>query len=132
MNKKTFIVVVDDDAEKINSLLSSLHKKKIEYYQLSALNPAMKFIEKESSRIDGIILDMGLPRFEKGTIDPYAGIELLEELKRLNINIPTLINSSTPIDKEKYPFVFWDSIILPARDTEIVLKEFLESIEKEQ
>lgn len=131
--KKTFIVLVEDNADKSANIISILKKEGVEYYQLAALNPALKFITSESKKIDGIILDLGLPRFENKRVDNlYAGIEVIEELKELGINIPVLINSSTlvDIDEKEYPFVFKERMFC-SYDVE-TLRNFLNSLSNEE
>ncbi len=110
MNKaKTFVVLVEDNAGKADNVTRILEREGIGYYQFAALNPALRFITKEFKKIDGIILDLGLPKFENERVDSlYAGIEIIKELKRVGIIIPVLINSSTlvDIDEKEFPFVF--------------------------
>lgn len=133
MKKKTLIVLVEDNTEKANSIITTLEREGVEYYQLSALNPALKFITKEFKKIDGIILDLGLPRFENGRVENiYSGLEIIEELKSLEINIPILINSSTliDIDEKEFPFVFTERMF-SLWDT-IALRNFLQSISEQE
>lgn len=130
---KTFVVLVEDNADKADNVTKILEKEGVEYHQLTALNPALRFITKESKKIDGIILDLGLPRFENERVENlYAGIDIVKELKRVGINIPVLINSTTlvDIDEEKYPFVFKERMLSPFNVE--TLRNFLNSLSNKE
>lgn len=130
---KTFIVLIEDNADKSNNIISILDKEGIEYYLITALNPALRFITNESKKIDGIILDLGLPRFENERVeDITAGLDVVEELKRVGITIPVLINSSTlvEIDEKEYPFVFKERMFC-SFDVE-TLRNFLNSLSNKE
>lgn len=134
MKLETFLVLVEDREYKAKNIIEVLEREGIEYIQFKAQNPSLKYISENSDDIDAIILDIGLPLFENSNnynID--AGKEILQELKRLNFNIPVLICSEQlfHIDEKEYPFVF-KTRMFHSYDVE-TLRKFLKSItEKEQ
>lgn len=128
MKTKTFVVLVEDDLTKVVNVKQFLDKKGIKHGWLSAVNPTLRFITENHERIDGIILDLGLPIFNDTVTNPLAGLRVVKELKRLGINIPVLINSSTSVENlnEEYPFVFKEQ--RKSLADEQILNDFLESL----
>lgn len=130
---KTFVVLVEDNEGKKDNLIPILEKEGIEYIVFSSINPTLKFVVEPSNKIDGIILDMGLPVFDDGrNYKVYGGIEILEELKRKEINIPVLINSEQliDIDSKEFPFVFKERMFR-SFDVE-TLRNFLMSLSNKE
>jgi len=87
-------------------------------------------------KIDGIVLDMGLPHDEeKDVLNTNEGESILRELKRIKCEIPVLIFSDTPVNTSCYAHIFdqmkdW-YIMQEAEKFEHFLEE-LQKREKEQ
>lgn len=98
------ILVVDDLAEfKVSSALNYLKnygiKFKCEYEE--TVNEANCHIKNHSDSIHLIILDLGLPLIQGGDYTPLNGLYVLQFMKKYNIKIPVIINSSTAIPNEQ-------------------------------
>lgn len=102
------IFVVEDDAYKREEITEYLDKNDIEYEVCEYVNPALRYIVANKEKICGIILDLGLQRApDINALNPYGGLDIVNELKRKKIDIPILINSSTEVDMiEAYPSVY--------------------------
>ncbi len=74
---------------------------------------AQVYLKNNKADIDILILDLGLPWSKGGfTTDLFSGLTILDELKRQEINLPTIINSDTEIPKEKMePYESYFTII---------------------
>lgn len=103
-------LVVEDSGMKRNFINSFFKEKNAELHFVGSVNPGILYAIQNKDELSGIILDLGLTTLDD-SID-YAdkrGLDLVVELKRKNINIPILINSTTAIDlnvvMEVYPFV---------------------------
>lgn len=88
------LLIVDDDNYKtvnIEKLIAS-YNNSIEVSIERALNPGLLRIRKD--RFDLIILDMSLPLFDKAessNFNPFGGIKFLREMRRKQIDTPTII-----------------------------------------
>ena len=92
------ILIVEDSVSKRKQLETFLKSKGIEFDVIEYIIPAIRYITSNVENINGIILDLSLKSME--TWDDYdsrKGIFIAHELKRRNIDIPILINSSTII-----------------------------------
>lgn len=102
------ILIVDDCLEtKCFGVVEECKRRNIEIVVEKALIPALQriFLD-EKTKIDGIILDMGIPVYENQMIEfPNEGEEILMELKRKKVEIPVLVFSETKPKKE-YEQVF--------------------------
>lgn len=102
------ILIVDDYPEtKCFGIIKECKKREIEIVIEKAISPALQRIFlSDDSKIDGIILDMGLPIYENGRIESQnAGERVLRELERKRMEIPVLVFSETNL-KKSYTSVF--------------------------
>lgn len=104
------LLIIEDDSFKRNQIIDFLKEKGVEYEIFEYLNPVLRYIsEDKGNNISGIILDLGLQMFKDSpeTYSLYSGLDLIYELKRLRLEIPVLINSTTDIGMlTDYPFVY--------------------------
>lgn len=113
------ILIVEDKPEvKLFYYEELLYSLKIEYNIVKSKEAAIKIIEKNclndenEDYIDGIILDLGFPEFENGkNYDEKMGLKLIEYLKKSEINIPVMINSTTKLKKNEvnYQYLYGQS-----------------------
>ena len=101
------ILVVEDDKFKRNTLKDILEKEDVELFFIKAINPALRYIHDNSSDIDGIILDLELPRFNSDAGINFihlGGLDIPIEMTRLRLDIPIMINSiiAFTVDYEVY------------------------------
>lgn len=103
------ILIVEDSVWKREQLVEFLEKEKIEFEVCEYVNNALRYILANRADIVGIILDLGLESMP-GAHDakPYRGLDVLREMKRLKLEIPVLINSTTELDmvSAEFPCVF--------------------------
>ena len=103
------IVIVEDTQFKRDQLIRFFNKENIQCESFEYVNYALRHIRKERGNISGIILDLGLetmPGANDATL--YRGLDVLKEMKRLKLDIPVLINSTTELEMVscEYPNVF--------------------------
>ena len=97
------ILFIEDMPEyKVVHLIDFLKYKKIDFtYEIcKSVNSALRYCVLNKDKIDLIILDLGLPRFDDSNIfSDYAGLDIINEIcyiKKIR-NIPIIINSETEI-----------------------------------
>lgn len=101
------ILFIEDMPEyKVVHLIDFLKYKKIDFtYEIcKSVNSALRYCVLNKDKIDLIILDLGLPRFDDSNTvsfvyDEYAGLDIINEIcyeKKIR-NIPIIINSETDI-----------------------------------
>lgn len=101
------ILFIEDMPEyKVVHLIDFLKYKKIDFtYEIcKSVNSALRYCMLNKDRVDLIILDLGLPRFDDSNTfnldyDEHAGFDIIEEIcyrKKIR-NIPIIINSETEI-----------------------------------
>ena len=103
------IAIVEDTQFKIEQLESFLIKERIPWKVFGYVNDALRFIRTEREKVSGIILDLGLETMSgAGDATPYRGLDVAKEMKRLKLDIPVLINSTTELEMatSEYPNVF--------------------------
>lgn len=88
------ILIVDDDNYKRNNIISLLQNMSEDFVikDEKALNPGLCKLSEEN--FDIVLLDMSLPMFdlsESKNFESFGGLTFLEEMKRTNTNIPTII-----------------------------------------
>ena len=125
------ILIVEDDQFKQEDVIRFLKNKGIEYVVSEYLNDSLMYIRKHKDDIQGIVLDLGLPRFESmEDYDLYMGLNLLKELKRLKLNIPVLINSTTFAGMlDEYPFVYGQRMCMESYE---MLEKFVTFLTKRE
>ena len=103
------ILIVEDSIWKREQLVEFLEKEKIEFEVSEYVNNALRYIRANKTDIAGIILDLGLESMPDAyDAKPYRGLDVLREMKRLKLDIPVLINSTTELQmiSSEYPCVF--------------------------
>ena len=101
------IVFVDDQPEyKIQEAIKYLKEKKLkfDYSIFKSSNSALRYIVEKLSKIDLIILDLGLPKIDDNNYlyDKYEGLFILKQILRKTTDIPIIINSTTVIRHKNY------------------------------
>lgn len=133
------IVFVDDQPEyKIQEAIKYLKEKNLnfDYSIFKSSNSALRYIVENLSKIDLIVLDLGLPKIDDNNYlyDKYEGLFILEQILRKTKDIPIIINSTTVIRHENYKtekeyFKSFSSAVIEhvERLTGFYLFEFLET-----
>lgn len=86
------LIMIEDDENKYRNIYKILEKNKIEVLLKKSYNSGLN--EIMLNKYDFLILDMSLPTYDEyngGEIKPFAGIDILKQLKRLNKDIKTII-----------------------------------------
>ena len=101
------IVFVDDQPEyKIQEAIKYLKEKKLnfDYSIFKSSNSALRYIVENLSKIDLIVLDLGLPKIDDNNYlyDKYEGLFVLEQILDKTKDIPIIINSTTVIRHDNY------------------------------
>lgn len=93
------ILIVDDDNFKIEQVSRYLKGHNIDIAQ--SYNTTLR--KMISNKYDGVVLDMGFPKFDDGYgLDSKQGLAVLREMDRKNIKIPTVIYSGNYFDTSEY------------------------------
>ena len=88
------ILIVEDNENKREIVEYILKNAGVQFHIEKAINSALKYIHDHHDEIDGIILDLGLPRFENDLHPiPLGGLDIPDEMEILELDIPILINS---------------------------------------
>ncbi len=98
-------LIIDDSEYKINEVKQVLNELKInDYDTASCITDAYLKIRQE--KYDFLISDLGLPR-RKGEFveNPLEGLEFLTILINKNINIPTIVFSTTEIPQDSIDYL---------------------------
>ena len=128
------ILIVDNNAEtKCKALMEECKRRNIEIVVKKSIDSALKSIMyDEEGRLNGIIMDIGLPLYENGRVEsPYTGERILQEISMWEKDIPVLIFSET-CTKSHYISVFdrmkdWD-----IKAEQIKFFKFLEYLNEKQ
>ena len=107
-------ILVVDDFPKLKTDVALQYLKcnsrinfKCEY--VTDVNSAKRYIKDNESKIDIVILDLGLPIIQDGDLGALNGLDVLKFMKRYKIKIPVIINSTTAIpDEEAFIKAFKD------------------------
>lgn len=98
------ILIVDDMPEfKVYSTINYLKSQKLDFkYEIcKSCSSGLKYLHTHRNEIDLLILDLGLPFYDSGSdYSPLEGLVFIEEVHRLNLQIPTIVNSTTSIPNE--------------------------------
>ena len=133
------IVFVDDQPEyNIQEAIKYLKEKKLnfDYSIFKSSNSALKYIVENLSKIDLIVLDLGLPKIDDNNYlyDKYEGLFILKQILRKTTDVPIIINSTTVIKptngmtEKEYLKTFTPAVIEHVeRLTGFYLFEFLET-----
>ena len=79
------VLVVDDEATVLRNVARSLHRAGFDV--LTAMNCESAWLALNSRRVDALCLDIMLP--------DGNGLDLLEEIRRIAPDLPTIVISST-------------------------------------
>ena len=106
------ILIVEDSKYKREYVKGILKQRTIEFHVEEAITPALRYIDSNKCTIDGIILDIQLPRFKGDyVIVPLGGLEIVDEISSLqfegfNKEIPILINSTDAFNIKYDDYLF--------------------------
>lgn len=99
------ILIVDDNAEtKCYGIMEECKKRNIEVEIETSISSAVKkIVSNKGYKINGIILDMGLPIYSNSNeIEKNGGEEVIRQIVRRNNNIPVLVFSETELRSNYY------------------------------
>ena len=98
------IIIVDDNPEsKCEWIMEILQKEGITYDICTCINDTLNLLYYKSSMYNGMILDMAIPRLKNDSkVIANGGTEIIERLERRKIFIPTVLNSTMPLNKETF------------------------------
>lgn len=111
------LLVEDDDikANQITEFIDNLHGRSYGITRKSSWQSGIKEIIK-NLHYNIIILDMSMPRFDLATGDvyeefePFAGLDILREMKRRKINIPTFVVTAFDVFGEEDNKINYDQL----------------------
>lgn len=127
-------MVIDDSDSKVAEVIDVLncqgHEVVREYYR----NPAMYKIVKGKEPIDGIFLDMNFALMEGCPIEKDLGLDyVLEEMKRIEIDIPVCVFSSNEYEEDKFKefenvvqYIQYDAFVYIRKKIESAVEKFKE------
>lgn len=96
MDTEPKILLVDDEANLLRSMAKTLLREGFDVETAEGNADAYELVQDamvEGPAFDLVILDLNMPNFE-GKESRYAGLELLERLKKLNPGLPVIVNSA--------------------------------------
>jgi len=99
------VLIIDDSEYKVNEVIQVLKELNIDDYDIaSCITDAYLKISQE--KYDILISDLGLPR-RKGEFveNSLEGLEFLTILAYRNINIPTIVYSTTEIPQDSIDYI---------------------------
>jgi len=101
------ILIVDDMPNiKVTNAIDYLKSQNLNFnYEITkSSSSGLLYLRNHSNEIDLLILDLGLPLYDNGSdYSELEGLFIIEEIDRLELSIPIIINSSTKIpDEEQY------------------------------
>lgn len=99
------ILFVDDIPDlKVNPTIEYLKKESLDfsYKIVKSVATASLYITNHLNEIDLAIIDLGLPMLDGAhRYNSLDGLVILDKILSQNVNIPTIINSTTEIPDEK-------------------------------
>lgn len=90
------ILVVDDEENLLRSVAKTLWREGFEVETANGNQPAFDLVQaaaRDGEPFNLIILDLNMPNFA-GQESKYAGLELLERLRKTTPAIPVIVNSA--------------------------------------
>jgi DNA-binding response OmpR family regulator len=96
MDREPRILVVDDEENLLRSVEKTLLREGFDVETAEGNPDAYQLVQRalaEGHPFDLVILDLNMPNFE-GKESRYAGLELLERLKKLSSSTPIIVNSA--------------------------------------
>lgn len=94
-------LIIDDDEVKVEHFTKCLNSEDSFELRMS-YNSGLRELIKNRENYDCLILDMNFPRFDKERSESDMGLNVLRQIERKQINIPTVIYSSKYVDVSKY------------------------------
>lgn len=97
------ILLIEDTLTKITAIKNFINSSEIKIEKIECRHSwqsGLLELVNNSSNYDFLILDMSMPRYDSNIADSneefetYAGWEILKEIDRLNLDIPTCIFTS--------------------------------------
>lgn len=147
------ILFIEDEERKekqVKEFIQSLNKNHIIFIEHSLMSGIKRIQNKE---FDLVLLDMSLPLYdtesslnEDNEFEPFAGLEIIEEMKRINYKVKTVIITAFDLIeddirtltleqinsklKEDYPEIHMESIFYNSSSLEWKknLKEIIEKL----
>lgn len=128
------LLIVDDMPDtKCMGLIRKCVNREIEVEIKKAVNPALMRITRGKEKIDGIILDMGLPLCdEEPVLNTNEGESILRELQRIKCNIPVLIFSERLVNTSSYAHIFDQMKDWYIGEEEEKFERFVEALKKKE
>lgn len=142
------ILIIEDDSNKMQRIAKEVQKIRKNVHLTEARSYQNGISNLMSNQFDFLLLDMSLPIFDISLeedgfqVDPFSGRNILEEMKRKNVLVPTIIITMfetfgdgsdlmtlEELDKdlsEKYPLIYKGAIYY--NSSEINWKEALKKI----
>jgi CheY-like chemotaxis protein len=142
------ILIIEDDSNKMQRIAKEVQKIRKNVHLTEACSYQNGISNLMSNQFDFLLLDMSLPIFDISLeedgfqVDPFSGRNILEEMKRKNVLVPTIIITMfetfgdgsdlmtlEELDKdlsEKYPLIYKGAIYY--NSSEINWKEALKKI----
>lgn len=99
------ILIVDDMPEiKIANAIEYLKSQNLDfnYEIIKNVRSALLYLHQHSNEIDLAIVDLGLPFYaDSSDYGELEGLTIVDEILRLELSIPVIINSTTKIPNEE-------------------------------
>ncbi|MBP1308970.1 DNA-binding response OmpR family regulator [Paenibacillus sp. 1182] len=115
------LLIIEDDDLKADKVIHCFEGH--DYERERSYNSGLRNLLGRKTVYDGVILDMGLPKFDDGCrYEEDHGLLILEEMRRNKIELPVLIHSSNQFDISNFPNVLGyiiasnDSIVKEVND----------------
>ena len=96
------VLIVEDKVGKLERIIRILEKNQMDYEKAHFLEDAMKLAASKDFDFDFLITDIFVPQSENGTeIGVKNGFEMVLELAKKEIRIPTIFYTCCPIFDDK-------------------------------
>lgn len=130
------ILFVDDEARRVESYQEACEDAKMEVRVLSNVDKAWRFIEKESSQIELVVLDVMMPTGDRYEGSPAAlggirtGLSFYRDLRNSHPELPIMIltqSNDGEIDKtvghDRWTALHRKQSVLPTELPELIRKQ---------
>jgi DNA-binding response OmpR family regulator len=120
------ILLVEDDDYKARTVMNELTGHEVVHEK--AINPGLRQLLK-GERFDGVILDMGLPRWADGQgLQADMGLQFLSEMDRKGNETPVLVCSGSLYDVSEHEQVLGYIHFNSSVSIHKPVKEFLDKL----